>query len=1039
MLLLCSCCALFLKYLQSYKHTTNGSIKLINKLPGMMSLKKLDGIIIKEPTSVVIDVSDDDIAEHSKDEDGVRHAPPEPSSAPASQVASVRACPVCDAFHSRMEQHLCRNNHHHSVPGLVVSKEAVKTRVTTYLLLDSDSDYDDVEFLDQPKESSSLAKDSRSSKSAGSGVETEPRRDKNKKTPASEVAEAPAHNRGSGSNETGGTASKHIPETLDLEVDEVDETEESLDAETGKLVCRKILDAETGKLVCRKTQKKGTKNITRDCAEQKKQRRSNRQRSKSQEVVLASRGFEIDREESLELEVEEWNDLEESADGGESVEDDKHVSSTELEFVHESNNSVAKISGQKLMDSDLDKNTGICQGISGKMSRQKRQNKQIGCVNKVLGKKEKPCRDMMGQKDGIQVNTGINQITLESECSTAGLCGHKESRETHHDVCAETRELEEESRPGQSCQSSESDPQHSRTGQGMSGQKRTSSDLGPHAATQQPTRKSRRIRSSNRDKASKVLKAKLPATRVVKEKSQRPSNTAAPQSQPQSISMQPESSFQSRHSLRPMSQRPSNTAAPQSQPQSISMQPESSFQSRQSLRPMMLVMSSQQGVTCSIHLQNQLGSVEDSELYGDPVAAARSNLNDPKAGLEARLQSGSARESFQGLRAKPADSSATHISGGTEDTCTADEQTTKEEEDADHTAVCFEGATATSATDLEMGNAELMITDVFRMTDETYESLGHVTDRPPVTFSTQLSTLQDADFQRCLQETQPSQKLLTFLLDAQDIKFMVCPACEDTVLTHPVFLWGKTDITVSNVSGVLMVTMHELARIGLIDYHIANYYLMDKQTYPAVWSFVQERGSKRCVDGVSLVFVLYVIDELLHTEVPQGTTRRLLQVLRTPFHLVGQQHTAEHSSFTRNSSHSHLEAKRYKCSDVTRRLVKAKQQLLMLSSTQVKAGSSSREDSVGTLLDTNASVCRDPEELAFSSAWDRTLNQQLKQSEERGFSRSLHLMYPPCACQEMSKMDLIERASWRTIEKTPGGQVSVSKSKTVILIDYSCV
>ena len=959
-----------------------------------MSLKKLDRIFIKEPTSVVIDVSDDDIAEHSKDEDGVRHVPPEPSSSPASQVASVRACQVRDAFHSRMEQHLCRNNRHHSVPGLMVSKEAVKTRVTTYLLLDSDSDYDDVEFLDQPKESSSSAKDSRSSKSAGSGVETEPRRDKNKKTPASEVAEAPAHNTGSGSNETGGTASKHIPETLDLEVDEVDETEESLDAETGKLVCRK-------------TQKKGTKNITRDCAEQEKQRRSNCQGSKSQEEVLASRGFEIDREESLELEVEEWNDLEESADGGESVEDDKHGSSTELEFVHESNNSMAKISGQELTDSDLDKNTGICHGISGKMSRQKRQNKQISCVNKVLGKKEKPCRDMRGQKGSIQVNTGIDQITLESECSTAGLCGHKESRETHHDVCAETRELEEESRPGQSCEFSESDPQHSRTGHGMSGQKRTLSDLGPHAATQQPTRKSRRIRSSNRDKASKVLKAKLPATRVVKEKNQ----------------------------------RPSNTAAPQSQPQSISMQPESSFQSLQSLRPMMLVMSSQQGVTCSIHLQNQLGSVEDSELYCDPVAAARSNLNDPKAGLEARLESGSARESFQGLRAKPADSSATHISSGTEGTCTADEQTTKEEEDADHIAVCFEGATATSATDLEMGNPELMITDVFHMTDETYESLGHVTDRPPVTFSTQLSTLQDADFQKCLQETQPTQKLLTFLLDAQDIKFMVCPACEDTVLTHPVFLWGKTDITVSNVSGVLMVTMHELARIGLIDYHIANYYLMDKQTYPAVWSFVQERGSKRCVDGVSLVFVLYVIDELLHTEVPQGTARRLLQVLRTLFHLVGQQHTAEHSSFTRNSSDSHLEAKRYnyKCSDVTRRLVKAKQQMLMLSSTQVKAGSSSQEDSVGTLLDTNASVCREPEELAFSSAWDRILNQQLKQSEERRFSRSLHLMYPPCACQEMSKMDLIERASWRTIEKTPGSQVSVSKSKTVILIDYSCV
>lgn len=243
----------------------------------------------------------------------------------------------------------------------------------------------------------------------------------------------------------------------------------------------------------------------------------------------------------------------------------------------------------------------------------------------------------------------------------------------------------------------------------------------------------------------------------------------------------------------------------------------------------------------------------------------------------------------------------------------------------------------------------------------------------------------------------------------------------------------------SNVSGVLMVTMHELARIGLIDYHIANYHLMNKQAYPAVWSFVQERGSKRCVDGVSLVFVLYVIDELLHTEVPQGTTRRLQQILRAPFHLVGQQHTAEHSSFTRNSSDSHLEAKQYnyKCSDVTRRLVKAKQQMLMLSSTQVKAGSSSQEDSVGTLLDTNASVCREPEELAFSLAWDRILNQQHKQSEEHGFSRSLHLMYPPCACQEMSKMDLIERASWRTIEKTPGGQVSVSKSKTVI--DYSCV
>ena len=991
---MCSRCALFLKYLQSYKHTTNGSIKLINKLPGMMGLKKLDGIFIKELTSAVIDVSDDDIAEHSKDEDGVRHAPPEPSSAPASQVASVRACPVRDAFHSRMEQHLCRNNHHHSVPGLVVSKEAVKTRVTTYLLLDSDSDYDDVEFLDQPKESSSSAKDSRSSKSAGSGVETEPRRDKNKKIPASEVAEAPAHNTGSGSNETGATASKHIPETLDLEVDEVDETEESLDAETGKMVCRK-------------TQKKGTKNVTRDCAEQEKQRRSNRQGSQSQEEVLASRGFEIDGEESLELEVEEWNDLEESADGGESVDDDKHDSSTELEFVHESNNSMAKISGQELMDSGLDKNIGICHGISGKMSRQKQQNKQISCVSKVLRKKVKPCRDMMGQKDSIQVNTGIDQTTLESECSTAGRCGHKESRETHHDVCAETRELEEESRPGQSCEFSESDPQHSRTGQGMSGQKRTLSDLGPHAATQQPTRKSRRIRSSNRNKASKVLKAKLPATRVVKEKSQ----------------------------------RPSNTVAPQSQTQSVSMQPESSFQSRQSLRPMMLVMSSQQGVTCSIHLQNQLGSVEDSELYSDPAAAARSNLNDPKAGLEARLESGSARESFQGLHAKPADSSATHISGGTEDTCTADEQTTKEEEDADHTPVCFEGATATSATDLEMGNPELMITDVFHMTDETYESLGHGTDRPPVTFSTQLSTLQDADFQRCLKETQPSQKLLTFLLDAQDIKFMVCPACEDTVLTHPVFLWGKTDITVSNVSGVLMVTMHELARIGLIDYHIGNYYLMDKQTYPAVWSFVQERGSKRCVDGVSLVFVLYVIDELLHTEVPQGTARRLLQVLRTPFHLVGQQHTAEHSGVTRNSTDSHLEAKRYnyKCSDVTCRLVKAKQQMFMLSSTQVKAPASSQEDSMGTLLDTNASVCREPEELAFSSAWDRILNQQLKQSEERGFSRSLHLMYPPCACQEMSKMDLIERASWRTIEKAPGGQVSVSKSKTVILIDYSCV
>ena len=958
----------------------------------MDSLKKRGGIFVKEPTSVVIDVSDDDVAEHSKDEDGVRHAPPEPSSAPASQVASVRARPVHDAFHSRMERHLSRNNHHHSVPGLVVSKEAVKTRVTMYLLLDSDSDYDDVEFLEQPKESSSSAKDSRSSKSAGSGVETKPIRGKNKKTPASEVAEAPTHNTGSGSNETGGTASKNIPETLDLEVDEVDETE-------------KFLHIETGKLVCRKTQKKGTKNITRDCTEQEKQRRSNHQGSKNQKEVLASRGFETDGEESLELEVEEWNDLEESADGGESVEDDEHDDTTELEFVRESNNSMAKISGQDLMDSDLDKNTGICLGISGKMSKQKQQNKQISCVNKVLGKKGKPCRDMMGQKDRIQVNTGIDRITLESECSIAGLCGRKESRATHHEVCAKTRELEEESRPGQSCEFSESDPRHSGTGQGMSGQKRTSSDRGPHAAAPQPPRKSRRICSSNGDKASKVIKAKLPATLTFKEKSP----------------------------------RPSNAAAPQSRTQSISTQPESSFQSRQSLKPMMLVMSSQQGVTCSIHLQNQLGSVQDSKLYSDPVAAARSNLNNPKAGLEARLESGSARESFQGLCAKPADSSATHISGGTEDTCTADEETIKEEDAADHTPVCFECGTATSATDLEMGSPELVITDVFHMTDETYESLGHVTDRPSVTFSTQLSTLQDADFQRCLQETQPSQKLLTFLLDAQDIKFMVCPACEDTVLTHPVFLWGKTDITVSNVSGVLMVTMHELARIGLIDYHIANYHLMNKQAYPAVWSFVQERGSKRCVDGVSLVFVLYVIDELLHTEVPQGTTRRLQQILRAPFHLVGQQHTAEHSSFTRNSSDSHLEAKQYnyKCSDVTRRLVKAKQQMLMLSSTQVKAGSSSQEDSVGTLLDTNASVCREPEELAFSLAWDRILNQQHKQSEEHGFSRSLHLMYPPCACQEMSKMDLIERASWRTIEKTPGGQVSVSKSKTVI--DYSCV
>ena len=384
---------------------------------------------------------------------------------------------------------------------------------------------------------------------------------------------------------------------------------------------------------------------------------------------------------------------------------------------------------------------------------------------------------------------------------------------------------------------------------------------------------------------------------------------------------------------------------------------------------------------------------------------------------------------MQGPHGEPADTLATYTYGRTEDTGAADKQPMKEQGDADNTEV-EEGETSSSATDLETGGSQLKINDVFHVTDEAYECIGKTLDRPSVTFSTKVSTLRDAEFQRCLQEPQPSQRLLTFLLDAQDAKFRVCAACEDTVLTHPVFLWGETDLVMSNVSGVLMVTMYELARVGFIDYYVANYYLMDKQLYPAMWSFVQERGSKQCVDGISLVFVLYVIEDvLLHADMPRSTMKRLEHNLNTPFHLVSQSHTASHNSIRGTSSDSHLEAKQYnfKCSEVTCKLIKAKQQMLMLSSTLLNPDGSFQRDSVGTLLDTNSSVCLEPEELAFISAWDLILNYQCKHSvgEERGFSGSLHLMYPPCACQEMSKMDLIERASWRTIEKSPGGQVSI--------------
>lgn len=887
-----------------------------------------DVTVMEEPSSAVIDISDDDddIA-IDKDKMAKAHQPaPESDSVPPGRTNPAA---IHHMFHSRMEQYLSKNNHHQSVPGIIVSKEAVKKRVIlSYLLLDSDSDYDDVEFCDPPAEQRKLEANSstyasRSCVSAGNGSETESKQDQNSKRPTREVAEASEHNKGlGGSVSAGGMASKEIPVSLDLEVEEADE---SLDVEAG-----------IGKLVdCKTQEEKAPENVTIETAEQDIWGRSNSPEKNTTEAVSGSPDLEVDEEEPLDLEVEEGNDSDESSGCRECVEEDVDEDSILVEYVPESNKWVARISGQDEDASvkDSESHKGMDVG-AGNMTKQKQQNKPIDHMNTALELNKGMCQDIVEHEDSIAENQGADEDSLESESS---VCETRDRK---------IKELREVSSPGRSCEIS--DPPYAGGGQGISGQKRKSSDLDhyPHTTMFEPSSKSRRNFSVDLDKASKVLRS-LIATKAAKEGSQNLT-------------------------------------------ESISMQPKNVLQAQQPLRPVLLVRSSQQGVMFCTSLNNNQADQPECE-------------SPPPESVLWPLQ-GHCHQSYQAAEA-----------GSNLDGPHADFE---------------ESAASTSAPDSETGGIQLKIEDVFQVTDETHGRMGQGVDESPVAFPAGVNTLLDENFLKCLQETQPSQSLLKFLLDSQDAKFQVCSVCEDNVLTHPVFLWGVMDVMMSNINGVLMVTMQELARIGFIDYHIAGHHLLDKKLYPAVWNFVRGRRSQQCVDGVSLVFVLYIIEYVLILAEPQSSKRymALTQALNTPFQLVGQRHTGAHGCLARSNSDGHSSIPRFKCSGVTCKLVKAKRRMLMLNTTEVNPESSSENNGIETLLDTNPSICRTPEELALSSAWELAMNHQRQNSQESGvsFSRSLQLMYPSCACMEMSKMDLMERASWRTIQKTRGSQVMSS-------------
>ncbi|KAK7090731.1 hypothetical protein V1264_010491 [Littorina saxatilis] len=860
--------------------------------------------IVEQPSPTVVDVSDDEDPVASNDNFGT-YAKQGSVSAPVSESSTrcdkskTDSDTIHDVFHSRMEQFLSSSKSHQSVSDIVVSGRVMKKKVVSYLILDSDSDFSDVEVCDGTSEIDTN-KGAKISESASE--------------PASNILRTLANNVTPGPASVAGKPQESSKKSLSTESSSVEET-----VAPHKEIVRYSADHSA---------RRGHQNDGY-CI---------RMGSDEETVFSSNLAKESDDEHRPQEQSGELLDLE----------FDVEVAEDFSEHEAEESNSC-----------DTSSRGGHCDYEGDVLD-----SEELACLAYTAGHSP--------NFDGVTGSSGIQPLAISI------------TEKSNKDLQAQSF---------RGCRTVAS----KELGQAVAGQKRRS-NVKTHPVSCQPPTKFSRTGFTDIDRDF----TKLPA--VATDTAGRPSHACQEGTVRLSSSLIATSATFVLEGL--------------SSPSALT---NTGWEAQHPVRPMLLVKSSDKGVISINNVSEAFKlnpAIPQTNVYTEGVVFSSSIHKAESQGPQLQLSP----HLLQSQTNAPTDL----VDGPPDTDCIIRLGVDKVQSPASE--LIDDGASNNNAVDhawhlgispggdQEEGafdqTDEVAVDTVVKRKPQSFDCAFHMQDElvdaeseMPETFSLDVTTLNDPEFQRCLTEPVPSKKMSSFLLRAQNAKFKVCHDCGEEVLNKPCLLWGKNKVVTTNVNGVLMVTIAELARMGFIDYHIAKHKLLDKKEFPAVWSYVIDKSNERkAVLGVSLVFVVLVVNDTLtlHQYLPKRRRMLMKKGLKTPFKLVGKLYLPFHLE---EPQKTHLLTNStYTCSYITCTAVRAKRM-------------SSRTASFQFPLFTNSSLNRDRNECLFLHAMDRVLyNSETRLIRKGSFVPSLGLMYPPCPCQEVSKLDVTEREAWKSFQ-----------------------